>query len=952
MIEQFQFYTQHSLNDLRVNGQRTFFALLCIAAGVAAIVSLQTLGGMISNTLTGNLQQNNRSDIRFTPMSDFSDKNDVLQQGVDSGVLSADTMTFFGQQMVEYNISSDGLRTLEQWAEANYPGQIELTYRYPFVNEISVFLGSGNGTAITDLETGDVVSQVVPVVIESARYPFYDEIRTLDGTLLAEALREPTDVVLSEMAASQLKVGVGDTVRLSGATEDFTVRGIVSNSAEVKSPGEDMFNALFGYYYLDVRSVALFSSIEDPSPRARSVFLQISDATPDQVNEINTRLKEAFPYFETTTTEDLRQSYTDISKAINDLVTIMGLVSMLIGSIGIINTMQVIVRRRTIEVAVLKTVGLQANQITVLFLMEAVLMGIIGSVAGIFLGWGAVFGIRGAAERLLATDLPFQIIPSAAINGLLIGVLITTVFGFLPTLSAGQVRPGIVLRPADNLIPRAGRLRTLLSLLLIMGVLILIAQGILGNFQLAVQVIVGAFVAVAILYGWLNLMVWLVGRFLPTFGFADLKISLRQMLAGRSRAAGTLLALVVGVFSLSLITLFAQSITGLLEYALDDAAGGNIAITLTDYNQLDDVETIIQNQQGVNSYSILQSYGVTLVGLEEGDTGEVLTLEQLGSRIETVQEARREQGGVRFSFGGGEQEGQLDQGELLKTMLGTIDAHTLDSLPQNRTLDEGRSLTAADEGTPLLVLTKNTFIEDAGINVGDKLTFELEDPPGLNLLGIGENRPPQTITFEVVGIEETAIINAGFDSSAYALRSAFPPNRNPTNVTVIVDVPQAFVPELRRQMTNVPGAFVLDTAVITKLINSLLSTFTAFPSMVAVLGLIVGGVVIANSVALTTMERRREIAVMKAVGLQRERVLGMILLENSVLGMIGGLIGVGIGLVGLVVMMASLSAPGSTIPWGTALLLMLLCVVVALIAAITSAWGASGEKPLNVLRYE
>ncbi len=59
MFEQFNFYFRHSINDLRVNGQRTFFALLCIAAGVAAIVSLQTVAVMIGDSLTGNLQESN-----------------------------------------------------------------------------------------------------------------------------------------------------------------------------------------------------------------------------------------------------------------------------------------------------------------------------------------------------------------------------------------------------------------------------------------------------------------------------------------------------------------------------------------------------------------------------------------------------------------------------------------------------------------------------------------------------------------------------------------------------------------------------------------------------------------------------------------------------------------------------------------------------------------------------
>ena len=111
---------------------------------------------------------------------------------------------------------------------------------------------------------------------------------------------------------------------------------------------------------------------------------------------------------------------------------------------------------------------------------------------------------------------------------------------------------------------------------------------------------------------------------------------------------------------------------------------------------------------------------------------------------------------------------------------------------------------------------------------------------------------------------------------------------------------------------------------------------------------------IANSVALSTLERRREIAIMKAVGLQRERVLGMLLLEYGLMGVIGGLIGVGLGGVGLLFLLVRSfgGSLGKSIPYLTGLELMALCVGIALLAAILTAWSASGEKPLNVLRYE
>jgi ABC-type antimicrobial peptide transport system permease subunit len=211
----------------------------------------------------------------------------------------------------------------------------------------------------------------------------------------------------------------------------------------------------------------------------------------------------------------------------------------------------------------------------------------------------------------------------------------------------------------------------------------------------------------------------------------------------------------------------------------------------------------------------------------------------------------------------------------------------------------------------------------------------------------------ETITFEVVGMTATSVMGSGGPvSGLYAPVGAFPADMSPVTSSIVVDIDEAQLPELRRQIARVLGAFMLETGVFTRLISGLLNTFIAFPTMVAALGLVVGGVVIANSVALTTMERRREIAVMKAVGLQRERVLFMLLLENGVLGLIGGLLGIGIGFVALVIMVARLSIPGSELPWGTALVLMALCIAVALIAALSSAWGASGEKPLNVLRYE
>src|SRR5690606_23283047 len=112
----------------------------------------------------------------------------------------------------------------------------------------------------------------------------------------------------------------------------------------------------------------------------------------------------------------------------------------------------------------------------------------------------------------------------------------------------------------------------------------------------------GAFLAAGFIYLILWVLIWVIARFFPSFGLVDLKVSLRQMLASRGRGASTLLALVIGVFSLSTITLFADSINNVLTEALE-GSGGNVLISMQGYNQLDDVEAVLNSLEGVNDYT-------------------------------------------------------------------------------------------------------------------------------------------------------------------------------------------------------------------------------------------------------------------------------------------------------------------------------------------------------------
>ncbi len=284
-------------------------------------------------------------------------------------------------------------------------------------------------------------------------------------------------------------------------------------------------------------------------------------------------------------------------------------------------------------------------------------------------------------------------------------------------------------------------------------------------------------------------------------------------------------------------------------------------------------------------------------------------------------------------------------GDRLTRVMSTIDARSVSSNLPDVDYYAGRQLTAADAGQPYIVISADNVTLAAGFDVGDSLTFRL-----------GGNGDALEMTFEIVGMVDRtgSRMQIGVTAPNYAPIDAFPAGMEPDTISAIVDVDKDQIRELKQVINEIPGAFVMETRLLNDLLNRFIEQFTSFPVLVASLALVVGGIVIANSVALSMLERRREIGIMKAIGLQRERVLGMLLLENGLMGFIGGLIGVGIGSVILIGLTTSMfgSTLSNAIPYLTALELMGLCVVIALVAAVVTVWGASGEKPLNVLRYE
>jgi putative ABC transport system permease protein len=157
-------------------------------------------------------------------------------------------------------------------------------------------------------------------------------------------------------------------------------------------------------------------------------------------------VKEGEEDFSVQTTDDLRESFDAILSIIQVVLTGIALISLVVGAVGITNTMYTAVLERTKEIGIMKAVGARNEDILKIFLIESGLLGLMGGLVGVALG----LGISYLASVIAAQALGSAIIKFVAPWWLIVGAL---VFGFVIGAAAGYLpaRQAANMRPVDSL---------------------------------------------------------------------------------------------------------------------------------------------------------------------------------------------------------------------------------------------------------------------------------------------------------------------------------------------------------------------------------------------------------------------------------------------------------------------------------------------------------------------
>jgi putative ABC transport system permease protein len=600
--------------------------------------------------------------------------------------------------------------------------------------------------------------------------------------------------------------------------------------------------------------------------------------------------------------EDAKDTDTFIS-FLRDFLLAFGGIALFVGSFVIANSLSITIAQRTREFATYRTMGATRRQVLRAIFAEALVIGTLASVVGLFLGLGLAKGLFRLFDALGFT-LPNSGIIFATrtvIVSLLVGVIVTLIASMRPAIRATRVPPIAAVREGAALPPsRFARFRTVGSALLTAGGFAALLYGLFGNGLGTTGVLLwmglGAlliFVGVALLsVRIIRPLAWALGWPATRIGGTAGMLARDNSRRNPQRTASTAAALMIGLALVTLVAMLAAGITASFRGAVNKI-WTNADYAITAQNNFDPIPVAAAN-------AVAKAPGVQAVA-------NVRTGDARAFQHNFFATAVNPPGGSIFQL-------EWKQGsQQVFSQLGADGAF----------VDDG-------------------YAKKHHLRVGSPIDMTFAS---------GAHK-----TFFIRGIFSPPTGGSPFGSVTISQSAWDKLNANPENLYSFVRMRGGDTPANAATLDRVLKAYPNAKAstrqkFIDNQISGLNSILNIFYVLLA-LSVIVSLFGIVNTLVLTVFERTREIGMLRAIGMTRRQVRRMIRHESVITAAIGGVLGIVLGIVLGGLLIARVDFIVFSLPVASLIVFVLAAILVGILAAIFPARRAARLNVLEALQYE
>lgn len=886
------FMVKMAWRETRAAWRHFLYFLVCIAIGVGALTGVSLFGTQVERTVTKEAR----------------------------GLLGGDL-----EIRLTRRISPQGLEALDSLVERG----IALTHVSELVAMAAQAEPSGGGQP----------TQIVELKAVEPEYPLFGSLRVEPDNDLSELLRlQDQDcserlcfgVVVQESLLIRMGLAVGDRLKIGEGL--FVITGVV------RTEPDRMANAFsLGPRVLMSQEGLRSAELIKVGSRIRERFLlKIPSHMPldPLLYELRGRLAS-----ESARVSSYREAQPQLKQSLDQLTRYLGLIgltALFVGGLGVATSVHAFVREKLNTIAILKTVGADSQTIVLTYGLQALMLGLVGSLVGLFIGMTLHLGLPWVIAAVMASDLLDQLgfasggmglsLPPL-LKGLALGMLSTLLFTLWPLLTIREVKPARIFRrdvaPSGSILS-SGRTRWWNSWRTLDRIKLLVAIGIglglaflsiwqAGSWKVGLLFIL-AFAAAVCLLGAAASASLMAARKWPRPEALALRQAVGNVTRPGSQVVSMTIAIGIGVMVVTTVSLVEQSLLAQVGESRPTDAPTFFFIDIQP-DQAEGMVNLLRQRSGDPHPQLTPLVRSRLSAVKD----EPVTFEPMSEEEEQRAKTAQKEERRRKWF-------------LTREYVLTF----LQDLPKDNKVIRGEWWKPGQVLSEPLISIEEDAARQLGVTVGDTIELDIQGVP---------------ITGEISSIRSVEWGN--MSTNFFMIFSPGTLEGAPhTYVATVRVAPSDEVPLQQAVVAAFPNVTAINIGDVLDSFARVLDRLSLAIRAVALFCVLAGGLVMAAALAATRYRRLYESVILKALGATRGVIARSFALEYAMLGALGGFLGIALAsALSWAVLETVFDLSWSLQPIVLALGFVATVLLTLLVGFLSTYW-ILGHPPLTVLRQE